>query len=64
LFRKKLVGYKRGNVKVIAPPNRKYLSWQGASLFATFPDWDKYTTHHDEYLEKGAENLAREFMYT
>lgn len=54
---------RRGNVKCHAPPNRKYLTWQGSSIFCMTEGWNDWTTTIDEYFETGKEQLAEKGMY-
>lgn len=41
------------NLKVLAPPERKYSAWKGASIFASKPNFQKICITHDEYNDNG-----------
>ena len=47
------------NVKIIAPPNRKYSSWIGGSIFASFPTFSKTLISKDEFDEFGPSVVHR-----
>jgi len=54
---------RRGNIKCHNPVNRKYISWQGASIFCMTEGWSDRATTIDEYYETGKTTLAEQGMF-
>lgn len=55
---------RRSNIRCICAPNRKYLPWKGASVFATTEGWEDRCSTIDDYFELGKEFLAQKTMYS
>ena len=51
------------NVRIVAPPERKYAVWTGGSIFASLTSFSEMSISHEEYEESGPSIVHRKCDY-